>query len=176
MRKLFVLLCYSGALLFLVSACGNTDEDASDSTNTAVGLGQRFIEELYSVDNSSFDYNGMTAESLIHAQNEFSSYFTEKEFEELANKRFFLMPLEAASNQNNTISVQNIEFEKTGGDPEESNSLDFDHSFTLIFKDQEGNEQDKVKIEGQMTVIDTENGLKIDRYHDSEIPIEKLNH
>ncbi|MYL42674.1 hypothetical protein [Virgibacillus salexigens] len=99
MRKLFVLLCYSGALLFLVSACGNTDEDASDSTNTAVGLGQRFIEELYSVDNSSFDYNGMTAESLIHAQNEFSSYFTEKEFEELANKRFFLMPLEAASNQ-----------------------------------------------------------------------------
>lgn len=176
MRRLFVLLCYSVALLLLVSACENTEDDPSDFTDSAVELGEEFIKELYTIDDPSLDYNGMSVESLIAAQNEFSPYLTEKEFEGLANKRFFLMPLEAASKQNNTISVQNIEFEKTSGDSKESDSLDFDHSLTLVFKDQEGNKVDEVKIKGQMTVVDTDNGLKINRYYDSEIPVEMLNY
>jgi len=117
----------------------------------------------------------MSAESLIDAQEEFLSYLTEDEFEELANRRFFLMPLEAASVQNSTISVQNIELEQYDRDQDESNSIDFDHSFTLIFTDQEGNEIDEVEIKGQMTIVETENGLKIDRYYDSEIPMDMLN-
>ncbi|HLR68406.1 MAG TPA: hypothetical protein VK105_14975 [Virgibacillus sp.] len=182
MRKLFVLLCYSVALLFLVSACGNTEDDSSDFTDSAVELGEEFIKELYIIDDPSFEFD--SSESMIDAQNEFSSYLTEKEFEELAIRRFFLMPLEAASKQNSTIAVQNIEFEQYDRDPDvtveeyndraESESLDFNHSFTLIFTDQEGNEVEEVKIKGQMTVVDTEDGLKIDRYYDSEIPVDLL--
>ena len=172
MRKLFVLLYYSVALLFLVSACGNTEDDSSDFTDTAVGLGEEFIKELYIIDDPSFDFD--SSESMIDAQNEFSSYLTEKEFEELAVRRFFLMPLEAASKQNSTIAVQNIEFEQYDRDQEESNSLDFDHSFTLIFTNQEGNEVAEIEIKGQMTIVDTENGLKIDRYYDGEIPVDML--
>ena len=173
MRKVFVSFCYSIALLLLVTACGNTETDTSDLTKSAEELGEEFIEELYSVDDTNFDYDSMDVESLINIQNDFSSYLTEKEWEELASKRFFLMPLEAASNLNSTITVQQIEFENTTHEQEE-NSLNFDHSFTLLFHDLEGNEVDEVKINGQMTVIYTENELKIDRYYDSEIPNEIL--
>jgi len=38
--------------------------------------------------------------------------------------------------------------------------------------DQDGNEVEEFDITGQMTVIETEDGLKIDRYHDSKIPVE----
>lgn len=108
----------------------------------------------------------MNAESLNDIQNDFSSYLTEKEFEKLANKRFFLMPLGAASKQNSEIEKSNHD--------QEGNSLDLDHSFTLLFIDSEGNEVEEVKINGQMTVIYTENELKIDRYDESEIPKELL--
>ena len=175
MRNLFVLLCSSVALLFLVSACNTTEDNSSNFTDSAVAFGEGFIKETYSIDEAKPDYNDMSAESLIDAQEEFSSFLTEDEFEELANRRFFLMPLEAASVQNSTISVQNIELKQYDRDQDESNSIDFDHSFTLIFTDQEGNEVDEVEIKGQMTIVETENGLNIDRYYDSEIPMDMLN-
>ncbi len=173
MQKGFVSFCYSIALLLLVGACGNTGADTSDLTKSAEELGKKFIKELYNVDDINFDYDSMDVESLINTQNDFSSYLTEKEWKELANKRFFLMPLEAASNQNSTITVQQIEFENTNHEQEE-NALNLDHSFTLLFQDSEGNEVEEVKINGQMTVIYTDNDVKIDRYYDSEIPNELL--
>lgn len=168
MRKLFVLLCCSVSLLFLVSACENKEDNA-------VEIGEKFIKELYNVGNSSVDLNKMNAEQLIDKQSEFSIYFTEEEFEDLANKRFFLIPQEVGSKQNNTISVQNIKFEKYEQGQSESESLDFNHSFTLIFTDPEGNEADKAKMKGQMTIVNTENGLKIDRYYDGETLKDILN-
>ena len=169
MRKLFVLFCYLVALLLFVSACGNN----SDFTDSAVELGEEFIEELYNVDDLGFDLEDV--DSMIAHQNEFSSFFTEDEFEDLSTNRFFLMPLEAANNQNSTISVENIAFVRYDRDQVEKDALDFEHSFNLLFIDQEGNEVDEIEMNGQMTVVDSKDGLKINRYHDSEIPIELLN-
>lgn len=161
MRKLFVLLFCSVSFLFLISACENKED-------TSVEIAEEFLTEFYNVEDSSVDLNKMNEEQLIDNQNKFSIYFTEKEFEDLANKRFFLIPQEVASKKDNTISLQKIKFEKNEQDQSESESLDFNHSFTLVFTDSEGNEVDKVKIEGQMTIVDTEDGLKIDRYYDGQ--------
>ncbi|CDO05148.1 hypothetical protein BN988_03734 [Oceanobacillus picturae] len=57
MRKLFVFLCYSVALLLFVTACKETGAD--DTTNfkdSAVEHGEEFIKELYTVDELNFDF------------------------------------------------------------------------------------------------------------------------
>lgn len=161
MRKLFVLLCCSVSILFLISACESKED-------TSVEIGEEFLKEFYNVQDSNVDLEEMNEEQLIDHQNKFSTYFTEKEFKDLADKRFFLIPQEVASKKDNTISLENIKFEKNEQDQSESESYDYNHSFTLVFTDSEGNEADKVKIEGEMTILDTEDGLKIDRYYDGE--------
>ncbi|WP_099159592.1 hypothetical protein [Virgibacillus ndiopensis] len=158
MRRLFVLFCYSVALLLLVSACENSEDDSSDFTDSAVELGEEFIKELYNVDDPSVDVKNF--EKLMDLQDNFSSYFTKKEFEDLEKIRFFTIPQEVANKLNNKISVQNISIKKSDGDQ------NFEHTFTLIFTDQDGNKVDEEEMKGQMTIVDTKNGLKIDRYYD----------
>jgi len=167
MRRLFVLLCFSVALLFLVSACENKDDDA-------VQFGKEFINELYSVDDPNVDVSKMSTEQLIEAQKEFSTYFTEKEFKDLTTKRLFLIPLEIASIQNSKISVQDIVI-KEDRDQEKDDSLYFDHSFTLMFTDRDGKKIDEVEVKGQMTIVDRGDGLKIDRYYDGKNLLDMLN-
>ena len=160
MRKEFVLMCCSIALLFLVSACESKKDNA-------VELGEEFIKELYNVDDPNVNANEMSTEQLIEVQSEFSTYFTEKGFNELSSKRLFLIPTEVAFGLNNTIFVQHIAL-KEDRDQAKGKSLYFDHSSTLIFTDQDGKKVDEVEIKGQMTIVDTEDGLKIDRYYDGE--------
>lgn len=161
MQRKFVLLFCSVSLLFLISACESKEDNP-------VELGEEFIKEFYTVEDSTVDLDEMNVEQLIENQNKFSIYFTEKEFNDLANKRFFLIPQEVASKTDNTTSLQNIKFEKNEQDQSESESHDTNYSFTLVFTDAEGNEVDKVNIEGQMTIVETEDGFKIDRYYDGE--------
>jgi hypothetical protein len=173
MRKLFVLLCYSVALLLFVTACKDTGSD--DTTNfkdSAVDLGEEFINELYIVDELNFDFEDI--ELMLDYSNAYSTYLTEEEFEDLSAKRFFIIPQEVADKQNKTITVQNIKFEKYNEDQEESGSIDLEQTFTLVFTDQEGNTVDELDIKGQMTVVDTENGVKIDRYHDGQTLVDML--
>lgn len=167
MRKVFVLICCSIALLFLVSACESKEDNA-------VELGEEFIKELYNVDDPNVDTKEMSTEQLIEVQSEFSTYFTEKGFNELSSKRLFLIPTEVASGLNNTISVQNIAL-KEDRDQEKGESLYFDPSFTLVFTDQDGKKVDELEIKGQMIIVDTEDGLKIDRYYDGENLMDMLN-
>lgn len=179
MRKLFALLWCSVALLLLVSACGNQDDDSTDKTDAAMKVGEEFIDELYNVEASDLDFDNISIESATDYQNEFKPYLTEKEFEELANKRLLLMPQEAAFNEDSNIAVQYIEFEQSNQekeDKEANDAIDFEHSFTLLFTDQDGNEVEEVEIDGQMTVIYTDDEWKIDRYHDSKVPMEMLSH
>lgn len=171
MRKIFSLFSYFIALLLFVSACGKKEEGSFNITESAAELGKEFINKLYSVEYPSSNYYEMSVNSRMDAQNEFSSYFTEEEFKGLANQRVFLMPLEAATKQNSTISVQDITFDNY---KLKSEQIDFDHSFTLILTDTEGNETAEIEINGQMTVVDSKNGLKIDRYYDSQIPKDML--
>ena len=153
MRKFFFLLCTIGPL-FLISACNNYEDNANN-------FGQEFINDLYTIDNQSVDIKDMSVEELIDFQNSFSSYFTKKEFENLETIRFFTIPLEVANKLNNNISVQDISIEKT------EDEQNFEHTFTLVFIDEDGNKVDEEEMKGQMTIIDTKDGLKIDRYYDA---------
>lgn len=152
MRRLFILLCFVG-LIFLISACGNEEKNATK-------VGEEFIEKLYKVDDTRVDLDQMSPEQLIEYQNSFSSYFTEKEFKNLEAKRFFLIPQEISSSLNNNISLENITIK------ESNKNQNFEHNFTLIFTDQDGNKTEEIEMKGQMTIVDTENGFKIDRYYD----------
>lgn len=152
MKRILVSL-FILSLLFLTSACNNGENDAKN-------LAQAFIHELYTIDAQNADVEDMTIEELIDFQDSFSSYFTKKEFDNLAAIRFFTIPLEVANRLNNNLSVQDISIEK-------SDDQNFDHTFTLVFTDQDGNKLDEEEMKGQMTIIDTENGLKIDRYYDA---------
>ncbi|MGP4066911.1 hypothetical protein ACTWPF_18650 [Oceanobacillus sp. M65] len=173
MRKLFLLLCYSVALLLFVTACKDTGaDDSSNFKDTAVELGEEFIKEFYTVDELNFDFED--TDLMLDYSNAYSTYLTEEEFEDLSAKRFFIIPQEVANKQNRTITVQNIKFERDDGDQEESNSIDLEQTFTLIFTDQEGNTVDEVDMKGQMTVVDTENRLKIDRYYDGQTLVDML--
>ncbi|WP_099156735.1 hypothetical protein [Virgibacillus ndiopensis] len=146
------------------------DKDESERAfeDSAIELSKEFIKKLYNVDDPSVDVKKMSIEEFGDFQNNFSPYFTKTEFENLRNNRFFTIPQEAANKLNNKIIVQNIKFEKYEQDQSESKSLEFNHSFNLIFTDPKEKEVDKVKIKGQMTIVNTENGLKIDRYYDGK--------
>lgn len=104
MRRLFVSL-FILSLLFVTSACNNDENEASD-------FGQEFINDLYTIDAQSVDVEDMTFEELIDFQDSLSSYFTKKEFDNLAAIRFFTIPLEVANRLNNNLSVQDISIEK----------------------------------------------------------------
>lgn len=180
MRKLFLLLSYVVVFVLLISACGNKQDSAPNAEDTAKDFGKKFIKTLYDVDDPDIYQRNFTstddaeeiADAIKDYQGEFSLYLTEDELEFLTNSRFLFMPLEAAGNLNNTINVQNITFDKYDADQAEGDAFKFEHSFALVFKDEEGNEVNEVTIEGQMTIIDTDNGLKIDRYYDGGIPME----
>lgn len=60
-------------------------------------LGKEFIDKLYTVEEANLDLENI--EAMLEYQNDFSIYLTDDEFEELASKRFFLIPQEAAEKQ-----------------------------------------------------------------------------
>jgi len=167
MRTFLLLSCYA-LILFIVSACGNTTDATLE--DKAIEHGKEFITELYTIDNADFDFEDV--EATLDLQDEFLPYFTDEEFENLAIKRFFIMPQEAANAQDSTISVKEMELESYERDDVDEDAVNVEHEFTLVLTDQDGNEVEEFDITGQMTVIETEDGLKIDRYHDSKIPVE----
>jgi len=167
MRTFLFLSCYSSILL-IVSACGNTMDTTLE--DKAIEHGKEFITELYTINESDFDFEDV--EATLNLQEEFLPYFTDEEFENLKTKRFFIMPQEAANAQDSTISVGQIELDPYERDDTDSGVVDMEHEFTLVLTDEDETEVEEFEITGQMTVIETEDGLKIDRYHDSKIPVE----
>lgn len=170
-----LLACFSILLIYILSACGNVktnDAPNEEGINeqAARELGKEFIDKLYTVEEANLDLENI--EAMLEYQNDFSIYLTDDEFEELASKRFFLIPQEAAEKQQCTISVHNIEIKISNVGKE---SVDFDHQFILEFTDEKGNEVNTIEMNGQMTVSKTDDGLKISRYYDSEFPVEMLN-
>lgn len=166
MRKLFVLMCCF-VFIILLSGCDSNEDNA-------LKLGEEFIKELYTVDNPDMNVNKMNTKQHIELQDGFSPYLTKDEIQKLSIERVFLTPREVAFTLNNTISIQNISLEEDSVQ-EKGESLYFDHSFTLIFTNQDGDKVDEKEIKGQMTIIETDDGLKIDRYRDSENLMNMLN-
>ncbi|HLR60496.1 MAG TPA: hypothetical protein VK094_08510 [Pseudogracilibacillus sp.] len=167
MRKLFSPFVGLCLLFFLLSACSSMEE-ATD----AMDLSEEFIDTLYTVDNADFVTGKTSAEEIIDIQNEYKPYLTEDEFEELSAKRLLSLPNEIASQLKNTISVEKIELEHNQQTEDEKDSVDLNHSFTLVFKDEAENKVDKIEMTGQMTVIETKDGPKISRYHDTDELVE----
>lgn len=166
MRKIFALMsCF--VFVILLSGCDNNEDNA-------VKLGEEFIQKLYTVDNTDRNVNKMSTRQHVEFQDGFSPYLTKDEFHKLIMKRVFLTPREVAFWLNNTISIQNISLEEYSG-LEKRESLYFNHSFTLIFTNQDGDKVDEKEIKGEMTIIDTDDGLKIDRYYDNEKNLNMFN-
>ena len=179
MRKLLLFVCFSIVLLFM-SACGNeekskedssAEQESTDISDSAREFGEKFIKALYTIEDTDFDLEN--PENMQAYQDEFASYFTEDEFEALNNKRFFIMPQEVAAKQKNTIDVKDITLEASD-DSKEDDSIEFEHAFTLIFKDEDGKEVDNAELAGQMVIENMDDDLIISRYYDEGIPNELL--
>lgn len=162
--KLFV-----GFMLFFliisVSACGNADEEFKQE---AMEVGESFLKTLYNEDATEFDVEDI--EIINDVTDEYSEYLTEDELDELTIRRFLLIPKEIAANQNMAIAIENIEWDTDESDDTE---MDFKHTFTLIFTDESGEVLNE-EMSGQMTVVKTDEGPKISRYHDTGVPEELL--
>jgi len=182
MRKPWLVFCYTAAVVLLVSACGNAANSSENTEESAKEAGSKFVEKLYNVDDPDFyeknfvstDDDRNRAKAINELKEEFSPYLTETELKSLTDTGFLFRPLEAANNQENTITVEDLTFKKTDMD-KVSKKVDFEHSFHLIFEDEEDEEVEDVKMKGQMTVVNTEDGWKIDRYYDDDLPIEMFN-
>lgn len=166
MRRLLILM---GCSVFLILLSGCTDEK-----NDAVELGEEFIKALYTVDNLEMNVSEMSTEQHIEFQDEFSFYLTNKAIQDLAIERVLLTPREAAQFLNNTISVQNISLREDSVQGKDE-SFYFDYSFTLVFTDEDGKKVDEKEIKGQMTITNTDDGLKIQRYLDNAKLMDMLN-
>lgn len=161
MRNVFLIPCIL-LFLFMLSACSEKagGKDILNETDAA-NLGKEFIEQIYNIElDGLIDMND--PEPMLEYQNEFADYLTEDEFEDLFNRRFFLIPQEAAERQNSSIAVNDIEFELT---KKEEESMAFDLSFIIEFTDINQEEN----ITGQMTVSKTDDSLRISRYYDQSI-------
>src|SRR5699024_7146244 len=130
--------------------------------------------DFYEKNFVSTDDDRNRAKAINELKEEFSPYLTETELKSLTDTGFLFRPLEAANNQEYTITVEDLTFKKTDMD-KVSKKVDFEHSLHLIFEDEEDEEVEDVKMQGQMTVVNTEDGWKIDRYYDDDLPIEMFN-
>src|SRR5690625_4704086 len=125
MRISVVFLNFSCLFLLSFTACENAENNATSFSNSAVAIGEEFIKKLYTIDNQSLlDFNNENEELALNYQDEFSTYLTEKEHENLSIKRLFLMPQELAFKHDLSISVQNIEIEQYANNKEKNSSND----------------------------------------------------
>src|SRR5699024_11849763 len=91
------------------------------------------------------------ADYLEEMVDKYEPYFTEEELEELVNKRFFSKPDEAASKQDSTIEMKDLELEVDETDEESERSEE--HTVTLVSEDEAGEEVETADLTGQSTVI-----------------------
>ncbi|HLQ96980.1 MAG TPA: hypothetical protein VK108_11515 [Pseudogracilibacillus sp.] len=163
--------------VLVFSACGNDEENEDiDLEKEAEEISVEFLDTLYNVEESHFVDENDTVEEVAdyfeQQVDEYEVYFTEEELEELTNTRFFSKPDEAASKQEATITMKNLEV-----DAEETNEegeWEFEHTFTLIFEDESGEEIKSADMSGQITVVEDTGDMKIDRYYDNGFPEDML--
>lgn len=164
-------------LLVVFNACSNNEEnDDTDLDKEAEDISVEFLETLYNVEDPDVvdetDSPEEMADYLEEIVDEYEPYFTEEELEELANKRFFSKPDEAASEQDSTIEMKDLELE--ADETDEEGEWKFDHTLTLVFEDEAGEEIESADVTGQITVIDESGDLKINRYYDEGFPMDLL--
>src|SRR5699024_11203725 len=94
------------------------------------------------------------------------------ELDELVNKRFFSKTDEAASKQDSTIEMKNRELEVDETDEESEGK--FDHTFTLVFEDEAGEEIETADVTGQITVVEESGDLELNGYYDEGFPMDML--
>lgn len=177
MRRKWMMLFGAMGLLIVFNACGENEENADvDLEKEAEDISTEFLETLYNVEDPDVvdesDSPEEMADYLEEMVDKYEPYFTEEELEELVNKRFFSKPDEAASKQDSTIEMKDLELEVDETD--EESEWKFDHTFTLVFEDEAGEEIETADVTGQITVIDESGDLKINRYYDEGFPMDML--
>lgn len=162
-------LVVSFILLLLIVSIGACSRDDDQFEQEAMEVGEAFLETLYNEDDTEFDMEDITIINEI--KDEYEAYLTKDELDELTTTRFLLIPKEVVTNQHLTIEIKNIEWNT---DEKDDKEIDFEHTFTLIFIDEAGETVKEEDVNGQMTVIETDSGPKINRYHDTGVPDELL--
>lgn len=169
MRKLLLSFITMILIIFLVSACSN---EGKKNEEEAIEVGEKFLETLYNEDDTEFDFEDVNIINDI--TEEYTIYLTEKELDELTTTRFLFIPKEIATKRNLTLSIKDIDIAPYDRDEGASDEIDVTQIFTLVYTDEAGKDVEEEVIEGQMTLVKTKEGFKIDRYHDTGVPMELL--
>jgi len=162
MREKLVVSFIWLLLIVSIGACSHADDQLEQE---AMEVGEAFLETLYHEDDTEFDTEDI--EMINEIEDEYDEYLTEDELDELITRRFLLIPKEVAAHQHWMIEIENIEWDT---DEKDDKEIDFEHTFTLIFTDEAGKTVKEEEINGQMTVVETDEGPKISRYHDTALP------
>src|SRR5690625_7750414 len=99
--RTFLLLSFYSSILLIVSACGNTMDTTLE--DKAIEHGKEFITELYTINESDFDFEDV--EATFNLQDEFLPYFIDEEIENLKIKLFLFLLQDAENSQYKPISV-----------------------------------------------------------------------
>ncbi|MEI4790029.1 hypothetical protein WAX46_06815 [Bacillus sp. FJAT-53060] len=139
-------------VLLIVSACGKPS-----FKKEAAAFGESYKKAQYTVNRT---------DDLSDMKEKLKYYLTEHEYQEYTQDSMFPSVLEAAEDQDCQIELKNITF--TPSD-ESDDRIEFDYEMTIQFIDQKGKVKKEIEKKGQMTVIQTESGLKISRDWDGRL-------
>src|SRR5699024_4559519 len=87
MRKLWIVFCYTTAVVLVVIACGNAANSSESTEESAKQTGSKFVKKLYNVDDPDFyeknfvttDDDRNRAKAIYELKEDISPYLTETE-------------------------------------------------------------------------------------------------
>lgn len=182
-----IIVCFSCLLLFVLTGCsdgkGTVENDQTSSTTEtkmplnkqeAKGFGENFIKKLYSANPSDIDFNNV--ESIPQYAEKFNLYLTDKEFDDLYNHRYLTLAPEIANKLNESLEVADVTLKVE--DPlegsEENDEIKLSFQFQIHFLDENNERTDQAEIVGDMTIEESGETFKINRYYDRGFPVEKV--
>src|SRR5699024_12292406 len=107
MRKLWLVFCYTAAVVLLVSACGNAANSSKNTEQSAKEAGSKLVEKLYNVDDPdlyekhfvSTDYDRNRDKSINELKEKLSPYLKETKLKSLTDTEFFFRLFESVNKQ-----------------------------------------------------------------------------
>ncbi|MBT2690856.1 hypothetical protein J7I93_22210 [Bacillus sp. ISL-47] len=158
MKKLLILVI-PFLTIFFISACKQTNFE-----DEALQIGKEYKEMQYTIK----DY-----ENPPDITEKSKTYLTEDEYERTLANRVFELITEAAVAQKISIEPEDIVFEKFDTE-NEKDKIRLNYKMIIIGKENSGEVRFRMKTKGQMTVIQTEDGIKISRDWDESISQNEL--
>ncbi|MGE6630358.1 hypothetical protein [Bacillus sp. NPDC077027] len=152
MNRKYTMMLVIVSVLLVVSACGK-----SHFKKEAIAFGESFKKVQYTVNRT---------DDISNLKKQLQYYLTEHEYQEYTEDSMFPSVLEAAKDQDCQIKLKEIKF--TPSD-ESDDRIEFDYDMVIQLIDQKGKIKKEIEKKGQMTVIQTKDGLKISRDWDGRL-------